>query len=314
MFTTLKRSLAVLCVLPLLTAAADYPKKQINIVVPSSAGGSTDTTARLFSEIAKTKLDGSKMQIVNKAGAGGLSGFEYIARSKADGYTLGLVFTPQLIAHMVSGKAKHDLDTFSVLGNVADDPAIIVVHKDSPINNLDELVQLAKEKTLVTSVNGIGSDDFLAAKNFERSNGVKFNLVPTKGSTEQKTAILGNHVDVAFMNLSQMLSQYKAGNVKILATLVNERSRYAPDIPTAKEQGYNTLMTATRGFVVHKDVDPEIKATLEKLIADVLADEEFIARAEQSYIFLAPMSGEEYTTYLKELQASTQEIYDETPW
>ncbi len=294
--------------------AAPYPSKVISVVVPSKAGGSTDTTARLFMETAKKYLKGSKFKIVNKPGSGGLIGFEYIYRSKSNGYTLGMIFTPQFVAHIVSKKAKYKLSDFTILGNAAFDPGIIVVNSQSSIKSLDDLVALAKSKKLTGSVNGIGSDDFLAAKNFEEANNILFNIVPTKGSTEQKTAILGNHVDVAFMNLSQMLSNHKAGKARILALLDTKRATVAPDIPTAKELGYNTLMTATRGFVVRKNVPANIKTILQKLVANVLADKNFKARAEKSFIFLNPLSGKEYTDYLKQLQVDVQKVYDKSPW
>lgn len=314
MLKTLKKIALIAMVLPTIAFAKDYPSKMVDFVVPSAAGGSTDTTARLFAEIAKNHMDGLKTQIVNKPGAGGLSGFEYIARSKADGYTVGLVFTPQLVTHIVDGKAKYTLDDFTILGNAADDPAIIVVSAESPIQTLDELIAASKEKKLVASVNGIGSDDFLAAKAFERQVETEFNLVPTKGSTEQKTAILGNHVDVAFMNFSQMLSQHQSGQARILAILTKQRSDHAKDIPTAEEQGLNLYMAATRGFVVRNDTPDEIKQTLEKLVADVLADPEFVEKATQSYIFLSPMSGADYRSYLEELKGEVEAVYAKNPW
>ena len=197
---------ALLCAAMSIGAVAEYPSKTIKIVVPSKAGGSTDTTARLFIDSAKKYWKNADFIVVNKPGAGGLIGFSYEQRQKPDGYTIGMMFTPQFVAHIVSGKAKYKLDSFRIIGNIAQDPGIVVVNAASPVKNLDDLVKLAKSKKVTAAVNGIGSDDFLAAKQFEEETGVKFNLLPTKGSTEQKTAILGNHVDVAFMNLSQMLA------------------------------------------------------------------------------------------------------------
>ena len=90
---------------------------------------------------------------------------------------------------------------------------------------------LQKQTNLLLHVNGIGSDDYIAAKNFEKIAGVEFNLMPTKGSTEQKTAILGGHVDVAFMNLSQMLSNHREGKCNIIAMCTKKRSDFQNDIP-----------------------------------------------------------------------------------
>ena len=295
-------------------AFAGYPSKTIKIIVPSKAGGSTDTTARLFANAAKKYWPKAEIIIVDKPGAGGQIGFEAIARSKADGYTLGMMFTPQLVAHIVAKRAHYTLDSFKVVGNIAEDPGIIVVNSSSSIKNLKDLTTAAKSKRLTAAVNGIGSDDFLAAKFYEKKEGVKFNLMPTKGSTEQKAAILGNHVDVAFMNLSQMLAQHKAGKVRIIAILSTERAKVAPDIATSPEQGVDVYMTATRGMVINKNVKPDIQKKIIDLYTKVMNDKEFQKQCKKSFIFLKPMSSSEYTKYLKDLQNSVQQVYNENPW
>lgn len=294
--------------------AADYPEQPITVIVPSKAGGSTDTTARIFAEIAESKYPGFEFVISNMGGSGGQKGFEAIARAATDGYTIGMNFTPQMVAHVVSGRAGYTLDSFHILGNVAQDAGIVVVPKDSPIATLADLAEAAKGGDLTVSVNGIGSDDFLAAKAFEKQAGVAFNLLPTKGSTEQKAGILGGHVDAAFMNLSQMIAQHNGGDAKIVAILSEERDPSADGIPTAKEQGFEVLMTATRGFVAPAGVDAEILARLDAMLAEVVADPAFKEKAAASKIDLLPMSGPDYKAYLEKLQAATKEVYDEAPW
>ncbi|PLX36933.1 MAG: tripartite tricarboxylate transporter substrate binding protein [Hyphomicrobiales bacterium] len=295
-------------------AADGYPDHAITIIVPSKAGGSTDTTARIFSEIAESKFEGFEFVINNMGGSGGQKGFEAIARAEPDGYTIGMNFTPQLVAHIVSKRADYTLDSFHVMGNVAQDPGIVVVPKDSAIKNLTDLAEAAKGGALTVSVNGIGSDDFLAAKSFEKQAGVTFNLLPTKGSTEQKAGILGAHVDAAFMNLSQMIAQHNAGDAHIIALLTEERAPAADQVPTAKEQGFETYMTATRGFVAPAAVDGAILEKLDSILATVVADPAFQEKTKASKIDLLPMNGPDYAAYLAKLQASTQEVYDAAPW
>lgn len=293
---------------------AAYPSKTIQLIVPSKAGGSTDTTARIFIDAAKKYWEGADFIVVNKPGAGGLIGFEAEQRAKPDGYTIGLMFTPQFVAHIVSGKAHYTLDSFNIVGNIAEDPGIVVVNEKSPIKSLQDLVAAAKAKKLTATVNGIGSDDFLAAKSFEEKTGVSFNLLPTKGSTEQKSAVLGNHVDVGFMNLSQMLSNHNAGKVRILAILGKKRVDVAPEIPTSVEQGINVLMTATRGIVIGDKVKDDVAAKIQDLFNKVVNDKEFKEKAAKSFIFLDIQNGDEYKSYLQGLQAETQKVFDKTPW
>ena len=291
-----------------------YPAKTIEIIVPSGAGGSTDGMARIFAQVAKKHLDGVNFAIVNKPGSGGQQGFEAIAAAKPDGYTLGTVFTVQLPSHVVSGRARYTLDDFHYLSMITDDTSIIVVPKGSPVSTLDELVEYAKSNTMTASVNGIGSDDHLALMLFQNAAGVEFQVIPASGSTEQKANILGGHVDVAFMNFSQMQTQHVAGDATILAILGPKRQKALPDIPTSVELGYNVKMSGTRGFVIQKDVPDDIKQVLEKLMEDVVNDPEFSQTLIDSQQSFSYMTGPEYEQFLDELQADMEVIFAKEPW
>ncbi len=194
------------------------------------------------------------------------------------------------------------------------DPLIVGVPVDSPIKNLKDLISTAKAKSLTAAVNGIGSDDFVAAKKFERQTGVTFNLLPTKGSTEQKAMILGGHIDASFMNLSQLQAQHKAGKARVIAILADERSNILPEVMTATEQGYPVSMTATRGFIAPAGLDKKIAAKLDDLLAKVNRDAGFIADTDKGVLFRWPMTGPEYLKYLQDLQAETQIFYNQNPW
>lgn len=314
----MKKILAVLLLIffamPSLVLASSYPSKPIKIIVPSKAGGSTDTTARLFAKTAKKYMEGADFVIKNVPGSGGQKGFEVIARAKGDGHTIGLIFTTQVVSHVVAKRARYTLDSFHVIGNMMQDPLIIAVPADSEVKTLEEFTKLAKAKKLTVAVNGIGSDDFVAAKKFENATGVIFNLMPTKGSTEQKAMILGGHIDASIMNTTQLHGQHKAGTARIIAILDENRSEIIPDVPTAKEQGLDISMTATRGFVAPAGVSVEIATKLDKLVADVMNDKEFIEACKKDVMILYPMSGPDYLDYLVKLQAETQNFYDSTPW
>jgi len=306
-------AIAVALIFPFSSMAA-YPEKPIKLIVPSKAGGSTDTTARLFIKSAKKFWPDADFVIKNVGGSGGQKGFEEIASARPNGYTFGMVFTTQIVAHIVSKRARYTLDSFRILGNSMQDPLIIAVPADSPYNSMDAFINAAKEKSMTTAVNGIGSDDFVAAKKLELQTGVAFNLMPTKGSTEQKAMILGGHIDASVMNLSQLQAQHKSGKAKILAILDDQRSGILPEVKTAKEQGYPVSMTATRGFVAPAKVDKKILTKLEELVQNVNNDPEFQAACDKSVMFRLPMSGADYRAYLTNLQAETQVFYDKTPW
>lgn len=295
-------------------ALADYPSKPITIIVPSKAGGSTDTSARIFAKVAKKYWKGADFVIQNIPGSGGQKGFEAIARAKTDGHTIGMVFTTQLVSHIVSKRARYTLDSFHIMGNAMDDPLIIAVPKESEIKDLQGFMKKAKAQSLTVAVNGIGSDDFVAAKKFENALGAAFNLLPTKGSTEQKALILGNHCDASIMNLSQIQAQHKAGTARAIALLADERSAVLLDVKTAKEQGLDVQMTATRGFVAPAGIDKNILAKLDDLLMKVNNDAEFMADCDKNVYSRLPMTGHAYLGYLMTLQAETQSFYDQNPW
>lgn len=310
-FIVLAITFALIC--PLSSLAA-YPEKAIKLIVPSKAGGSTDTTARIFIKAAKKYWPDADFVIKNVGGSGGQKGFEEIASARPNGYTFGMVFTTQIVAHIVSKRARYTLDSFRILGNSMQDPLIVAVPVKSPYKTMDDFIAGAKANSLTTAVNGIGSDDFVAAKKLELQTGVTFNLMPTKGSTEQKAMILGGHIDAAVMNLSQLQAQHKNGEARIIAILDDQRSNILPDVKTSNEQGYPVSMTATRGFVAPAKVDKKILAKLEDLVQKVNNDPAFQAACDKAVMFRLAMSGADYRAYLTDLQAETQKFYDKTPW
>jgi tripartite-type tricarboxylate transporter receptor subunit TctC len=310
--------LGMLTALPIMAegqAEKAYPSDTIEIVVPSKAGGSTDALARIFVQIAKKHYPEAEFAVVNKPGSGGQQGFEYIAAAKPDGYTLGLVFTVQLPSHVVSGRARYVLDDFHYLNQILADPSIVVVPKDSPVNSIEELISTAKSTEMTASVNGIGSDDHLAMMLFQSATGVEFSVIPASGSSEQKANVMGGHVDVAFMNISQMISQHNNGEAKVLAILGDDKDERALDIPTIGEVGFDSVkMSGTRGFVVQKDAPAEVKAVLEEMMNTVTSDPEFaetLRKSNQTFVY---KDGASYETFMHNLQKDMEVLYAKEPW
>jgi putative tricarboxylic transport membrane protein len=291
-----------------------FPSKTIEIIVPSKAGGSTDAMARIFAKIAQQHREEIEFAIVNVPGSGGQQGFEKIASADPDGYTLGTIFTVQLPAHIISGRARYALDDFYYLGRVLNDPSIITVPKDSPVNTVQELIEYASANEMTASVNGIGSDDHLAMMAFQDATGVEFQMIPATGSTEQKAAIMGGHIDVAFMNISQMIAQHKAGDVKIMAILDDKRDPQLPELPTLKELGYDVQMTGTRGFVTPVGLPEEAQTYLNELFSEVMTDPVFERTLTESNQKFAYLDGDDYAKSILGLIPGMKKTYDKEPW
>ncbi len=295
-------------------AGDSYPTKPITIIVPSSAGGGTDTMARLFAEIAKDKI-GQNFVIVNKSGAGGQIGFEAIASSKADGYTIGCAFTPHIAAHIAAGRAKYTLDSFKPLANYVTDPGVLVANAKGSLKSLDDVVAAEKANpgSLTAATTGPGGDDFFALVSFNKAAGISIKEVPSKGSSEEKTNILGGHVDLAFMNYSQIEANYKAGDVLILAVMTPERLPYEPNIPTFKEKGFEVYSDSSRGFIAPAGIPDAAYNKLKTVFAEVVKDPKFL-EAANGQLLLNFMGADDYGKYLAKVKETTVAVFANNPW
>jgi tripartite-type tricarboxylate transporter receptor subunit TctC len=192
--------------------AATYPEKPISVLVSYPPGGGSDLIIRMLAPYIERELgNGARIIIMNKPGAGGEIGFAELARSAPDGYTIGLINTPNVLTIPIERKPQFNWQSYSVIGNIVDDPGNFAVHTDSPFKNLRELAAYAKAHPGEVSVGttGAGSDDHLAMLIFEKAAGVKMLHVPFKGAAEVRTALQGKQIVVAAMNIGEAL-QYAA--------------------------------------------------------------------------------------------------------
>jgi tripartite-type tricarboxylate transporter receptor subunit TctC len=233
------------CLLPAAQAASQaFPSKPIRIVVPFSAGGPTDITARLIGP-RMTELLGQPIVIDNRAGATGIIGAELVAKSPADGYTL-LFGTASVVAINMVTYSKLPYDTlrdFQALTPVMTTSTILVVHPSVPAKNLKELVGLAKarpgEITLASA--GTGGTLHLPIEMLMKSAGIKLTHVPYKGAAPAVVDVVGGQVSGMFVDLPVISPYVKAGRVRALAMESPKRSVYFPDVPTTKEAGYKDV-------------------------------------------------------------------------
>ncbi len=294
--------------------AADYPTKPVTIIVASNAGGGTDTMARLFAKFAE-KYFPQPFVINNIDGAGGQRGFDALARAKKDGYTIGTLYTPHLTAHMSAKRAKYTLDDFAMLFNLVTDPGVLVVPASSPFNSIQDIVDAEKAApgTLTGSTSGPGSDDAFALAQFNEATGCTVKSVPSTGSSNAKATVMGGHVSMGFMNLSQIESNLKAGEVRILAMMTAKRHPNVPEIPTFTELGYKVISDSSRGFAAPAGIPEDVLKKLVETFEKVLADAEFQAAAKEQ-LQMNVMNPGEYKAYLKELLAVTNKAYEKDPW
>ena len=291
-----------------------YPTKPVMLMVAYPAGGSTDVGARIVASIAEKEL-GQSIVVLNKAGAGGQVGFTELAKQKADGYYIGFINLPAINTIILDPdrKATFTIDTFTPIINQVLDPGVIYVKPDSPYKNLKDLVDDAKKRPgeIRAGTTGILSDDHMAILMLEEAARVKFRIVHFDGDTPQVTALLGGQIDVSFLNVGGLTPRVKAGQLRVLAVMDKERSKFYPDVPTSVEQGYPTVITSsTRGIVGPKGLPEPIVKKLQAVFKKAIGDPEHVEKMGKAGLAIKPLVGEEYAKYFRELHDRAKPLVD----
>ena len=311
----------LLAVLFLVSGAADaaYPEKPINLVVAYSPGGGTDLIARAIAPYLEKYLGGgARIVIVHRPGAGGEIGFAAIANAPADGYTIGFVNTPPLMTIPIERTAQFGgPQRFELLGNVIDDPCNFAVHADSEIRNLKDLAAYAKANPgrVTVGSSGIGSDDHLLMLMFERAAGVKMTHVPFKGAADVRTALISKQIIIGAINIGEAQQSIRGGApMRNIGQFSPARTTVAPELATAREQGYDIELSSLRGMAAPRGLPPEIRDRLVKAVASAAADPEFISKATSVFAPLRYLSPAEFDREIKQAEGGFRQLWKELPW
>jgi tripartite-type tricarboxylate transporter receptor subunit TctC len=305
----MKKHAAILALLATGTvAAAEFPARPINLMVAYPAGGSTDVGARILAAIAEKTL-GQSVVVVNKGGAGGQVGWTELARQKPDGYNIGFINLPGFNTVILDPerKAIFNADSFTPIINQVLDPGAIWVKADSPYKDVKGLIEAAKKtpNKIATVTTGVLSDDHLAILMVEEVNpGAIFRIVHLEGGAHQMTQILGGHVEVAFDNVGSIVKQVRAGQVRGLAVLDTQRSKFLSDVPSTPELGMPSVISnSTRGIAGPKGLPPAVVKRLQEGFAKAMADPEHVKKLEETGLAIRVMMGEEYEKYYRDVHA-----------
>ena len=244
-----RHALACLALLPFASMAAEWPERPITIVVPAAAGGTTDIAARVLAEKMGRDL-GTSIVVENKAGGGGSIGTAQVARAKPDGYTLLMGnIGPVAINFSLYKTLTYKPTDLRGITNVISVPNILVVHQDSPVKNVKELVALAKTRQLNVSTSGVGQSPHMSSEMFRQKADITVTLVPFPGAAPAVTALLGQQVDYMIDNLPSSMPHIKSGKFRALAITSGKRSEQLPDVPTMTEAGVPMQVTAWFGLL-----------------------------------------------------------------
>ena len=294
-----------------LAGLAKYPEKPLNIVVAFSAGGSTDVMARLLAEGLEKEL-GQKVAVINKPGAGGEIGFTEIAKAKPDGYTIGAVNLPTLITitFMRPDTVKYSVDDFEKIANIVLDPATFTVSADSPFQNLNDLLEYAKEhpKAVTIGNSGVGTSGYMNILYFNSIMDLETTPVPFEGDAPCRAALLGNHIMASAIKISEAAPYLAEGTMRTLGVMAEERLPNYPDIPTFKEQGVDMVSASARGIAAPKGVPQDIIEILSKAIEKVVKSDFFLQKAADMNMPLYYMPSEKYKEFFKNQEEFTKKF------
>ena len=274
-------SVAVLAIAAMASAQEPYPARPITIVAPFPPGGVADLTARPVAAAMEKALK-NPVGVVNKTGAAGAVGMQFVATSKPDGYTLLLALSSISIipeADKLFGRPPaFTVDQFASIALISADPTILVVPADKPWKTAADFIEDAKRRPgqISYSSSGVYGTLHMAMELLSHAAGIKLRHVPYAGGGPALTALLGGHVDALASGPSVVLPQIKAGKLRALAGWGDKRVAALPEVPTFKELGYpEAEFYIWAGVFAPKGTPEPVLAKLREAARVAVADPEF---------------------------------------
>lgn len=279
------------------TFAADYPSKNIRLVVPFGAGGGTDAVGRTIANSAESIL-GTNISVMNRTGGSGAVGMSFGAQQRGDGYTLTVV-TREIASLPQMGLMQHNADDFKLIRLVNLDPAVVLVNKDSQFNTINDLIAEAKANPGKVKFASTAAPNFYLMT-LQTDQNIQLNAIPYNGSSEAIPSVLGGHTEVTMVTPGEAISQLRSGQLKALGVMSKERISYIPNVPTLIEQGVNVTTGTWRGIGAPKSTPDNIIEILGNAFDQAMASSEFKDFMAKGAMTIHNMNAAEFTQFVKE--------------
>jgi tripartite-type tricarboxylate transporter receptor subunit TctC len=287
-----------------LTAATDAaqaaPPERLTIVVPFAAGGGIDIFARLFAEaIGKT---GTTVIVEDRPGASSMIGTDYVARAQPDGATVLISSNSTLITPLLRKTQVNPLTDLNTICLLAESPQVIAVAQAAPYRDLKDLVAAARAAPgkLTIGSNGPASTQHLVAELFKHTAGIDMTYVPYNGGAPAVNAVLGNQVTAVSANYSEVHGQIEAGQLRALGTTLGRHIPSAPDIATAREQGFDFDIASWHGISVPAKTPPAVVEELRAMFMAALQSPELRAKLAVHQYLPTGLCGEAVAASMKQ--------------
>jgi len=254
-------------------AQEEFPNKSIQVVIHSSYGGGTDTTARMMM-IRSRRILKTDMAVIAKRGGSGAAAHTYAMGKPRDGYTI-LALTQSHLYTIARGKSPLTIDDVVGIARAMDDPTFITVRGDSPYKTLDDIVQASKDKALNWGVAQIGGTEHIGLAAFAKEAGIKFKVVPFGSGAQMIQALMSGAIEATLPNVSEAGSQISDGTLRPLTVMAEERLADYPDVPSTYELGYEAKTSTTRGYWVLKGTPQDRIDILSKALVKAMKHDTF---------------------------------------
>jgi len=293
-------------------AEAKYPERPINFIIGWAIGGGSDQAGRSLCMYAEKEL-GKPFAIQNITGGSGAKAYMNIAKSKADGYTIGLT-TSTISTLKTMGTIPLGTDDFEHIIMFNSDPGGIWVHKDAPWKTLKEFLDYAKANPGKVSVaaSNPGSITRFEMMALESAADVRFRVLAQQGGAAKGlVALAGKHIDAAMGTPLEGYALYQAGQIRPLGWSSAERVGMMPDVPTWKESGYDVVIATSRTVIAPKGTPKEIIDTLYKAFSNAVNNPTYRANMEKMGSNVHDLTPEQTKSFLSEQNATFKKIIDD---
>lgn len=279
-------------------AQEKYPSRPIELSVPYGAGGTTDVMARKFATFLEKEL-GQAIVVMNRPGAQGTLQLGQLAKAKPDGYALGVVgYNALTYTAQRMSKPPFKIDDFTYFGEVGTFSYGLVVPAKSGIRNLNDYIAASKQPQGITY--GVtGAPNNIPFALLKKTTGGKFEEVTYKSGLEAVTAVAGDHVESALQNPQDIIPLVQSGQVRLIASMTDQRIRGYENVPTAREQGYDVQIYSSMGLAAPKGIPEDVRKKLQDATMKVLQNPQFVDFMKNQHMYVNLVDG---PTYRKKLQ------------
>lgn len=285
-------------------ATETYPSRPLRVVVPYSAGGGVDITARLLAESLRNQF-GQGIVVDNRPGASGMIGAGTVAKASPDGYTLLLSAAGEIAVnpHLYKPMSYNPDKELTPISLVVRIPNVLVVNNDVPAKNIQGLIAFAKKQAgaMTYSSSGIGNPQHLSGEMLQKMTGIKMNHIPMKGAAQQLTDVAGKHVHMTFSSIAAARPYISGGRLRPIAVTGKSRVAALPDVPALSE--YKPLekyeLINWFGLFVPAGAPQAIVSKLNDAVVSALKSPDMVCRYNDQGMEPAPMTSKQASDFVK---------------